>query len=104
VTVARMQTPLSASYRRLSVRVGKAKAATAAARKIATLFYNTLRHGIDYADPGASYYEDRYRAGLSPTSTTRSLSATCCTRCRCQRSFSGNYSRALSAHLNGVAR
>jgi len=21
-----------------------------------------LRHGIDYADPGASYYEDRYRA------------------------------------------
>ena len=35
---------------------------TATARKIATLFYNTLRHGIDYADPGASYYEDRYRA------------------------------------------
>ena len=35
---------------------------TATARKIATLFYNALRHGIDYADPGASYYEDRYRA------------------------------------------
>ena len=25
------------------------------------LFYNTLRHGMDYADPGASYYEERYR-------------------------------------------
>ena len=26
---------------------------TATARKIATLFYNTLRHGINYADPSA---------------------------------------------------
>jgi transposase len=67
VTVGRTQTALSAFYRRLSVHVGKAKAVTAAARKIATLFYNTLRHGIDYADPGVSYYEDRYRARLSPT-------------------------------------
>jgi hypothetical protein len=25
------------------------------------LFYNTLRHGMDYTDPGASYYEERYR-------------------------------------------
>ena len=23
--------------------------------------YNTLRHGMAYADPGASYYEERYR-------------------------------------------
>ena len=62
VTVGRTRTALGAFYRRLSARVGKAKAVTATARKIATLFYNTLRHGIDYADPGASYYEDRYRA------------------------------------------
>jgi len=25
------------------------------------LFYNALRHGMDYVDPGASYYETRYR-------------------------------------------
>jgi len=25
------------------------------------LFYNTLRYGMGYVDPGASYYEDRYR-------------------------------------------
>ena len=31
------------------------------ARKIAVLFYNTLRHGMAYADPGASYYEERYK-------------------------------------------
>jgi transposase len=52
---------LGAFYRRLSARIGKAKAVTATARKIAVLFYNTLRHGMDYADPGAAYYEERYR-------------------------------------------
>jgi transposase len=61
VTVGRTQTALGAFYRRLSARVGKAKAVTATARKIAALFYNTLRHGMTYADPGASYYEERYR-------------------------------------------
>jgi transposase len=41
--------------------LGKAKAVTATARKIAVLFYNALRHGMNYVDPGASYYETRYR-------------------------------------------
>jgi transposase len=61
VTVGRTETALGAFYRRLSARVGKAKAVTATARKIAVLFYNAVRHGMDYADPGASYYEERYR-------------------------------------------
>jgi len=61
ITVGRTDTALGAFFRRLSGRVGKAKAVTATARKIAVLFYNTLRHGMSYADPGASYYEDRYR-------------------------------------------
>jgi transposase len=60
-TVGRTDTALGAFYRRLSARVGKAKAITATARKIAVLFYNALRHGMTYADPGATYYEDRYR-------------------------------------------
>jgi len=30
-------------------------------RKIAVLFYNAVRHGMDYVDPGASSYEIRYR-------------------------------------------
>lgn len=62
VTVGRTETALGAFYRRLSARIGKAKAVTATARKIAVLFYNTLRHGMAYTDPGASYYEERYRA------------------------------------------
>jgi transposase len=60
-TVGRTPTALGAFYRRLSARIGKAKAITATARKIAVLFYNTLRHGMNYTDPGASYYEERYR-------------------------------------------
>jgi len=61
VSVGRTETALGAFYRRLSSRVGKAKATTATARKIAVLFYNAMRHGMDYVDPGASYYETRYR-------------------------------------------
>jgi transposase len=33
----------------------------AAVCKIAALFYNTLRHGMEYSDPGASYYQESYR-------------------------------------------
>jgi transposase len=64
VAVGRTDTALGALgafYRRLSARVGKAKAVTATARKIAVLFYNALRHGTEYSDPGASHYEERYR-------------------------------------------
>ncbi len=61
VNVGRTQTALGAFYRRLAARTGKAKAVTATARKLAVLFYNALRHGLAYVDPGASYYEDRYR-------------------------------------------
>jgi hypothetical protein len=62
VTVGRSDTALGAFYRRLSARIGKLKAITATALKIAVLFYNALHHGMDYIDPGASSYEARYRA------------------------------------------
>ena len=41
--------------------VGKQKAVTATARKIAVLFYNTLRFGMTYNDPGAAAYDERHR-------------------------------------------
>lgn len=53
VNVGKTSTALGAFFRRLSARIGKAKAVTATARKIAVLFYNTLRHGTPYKDPGA---------------------------------------------------
>lgn len=61
VNVGKTRTALGAFYRRLAARVGKAKAVTATARKLAVLFYNSLRHGAEYVDPGADYYEERYK-------------------------------------------
>ena len=61
VNVGKTQTALGAFYRRLAARTGKAKAVTATARKLAILFYRALRFGLTYADPGASFYEERYR-------------------------------------------
>jgi transposase len=60
-SVGRTDTALGAFFRRLAVRAGRAKAVTATARKIAVLLYNTLRHGMAFVDPGADYYEERYR-------------------------------------------
>ena len=60
-TVGRTQTALGAFYRRLSARIGKAKAVTATARKIAVLFYNSMRFGMKYQDMGADKYEQDYR-------------------------------------------
>lgn len=62
MTVGKTDSALGAFYRRLSARVGKAKAITATARKIAVLVYNLLRHGKSYRDPGAQYYEEQHRA------------------------------------------
>jgi hypothetical protein len=61
VTVGRTETALGAFYRRLAIRIGNAKAVTATARKIAVLLYNAMRYGMDYRDPGADHYEQRYR-------------------------------------------
>ena len=61
VNIGRTQTALGAFYRRLAARVGKAKAVTATARKLAVLFYKALRFGLTYVDPGVSAYETRYR-------------------------------------------
>lgn len=61
VSVGKTHTALGAFFRRLASRVGKAKAVTATARKLAVLLYNTVRHGATYVDPGENYYEERYR-------------------------------------------
>ena len=62
VTIGRSDTALGAFYRRLSSRIGKQKAVTATARKIAVLFYNAIRFGMTYQDPGAAAYEERHRS------------------------------------------
>lgn len=61
INVGKTETAMGAFYRRLSSRIGKAKAVTATARKVAAMFYRVLRYGAEYNDPGADYYEERYR-------------------------------------------
>jgi transposase len=62
MNLGRTQTALGAFYRRLAYRVGKAKAITATARKLAILVYRTLKGELVYQDPGAAAYEARDRA------------------------------------------
>jgi len=62
VTIGRSDTALGAFYRRQAGPIGKQKAVTATARKIAVLFYNTLRFGMTYRDPGATAYDERHRS------------------------------------------
>ncbi len=61
LAVGRTDTALGAFYRRLGGRIGKAKAVTATARKIAVLFYNSLMNGLKYVDPGAAYHDKSNR-------------------------------------------
>ena len=63
MNLGRTQTALGAFYRRLAFRVGKAKAITATARKLAILVYHMLKGDLVYHDPGADAYDahDRVR-------------------------------------------
>ena len=61
VMIGRSDTALGAFYRRLSSRIGKQKAVTATARKIAVLFYNAIRHGMTYQEQGAAACDERHR-------------------------------------------
>jgi hypothetical protein len=62
MSVGRTPTALGAFYRRVAYRIGKPKAITATARKIALLVYRALRGDLVYADPGADAYEEQHRA------------------------------------------
>jgi transposase len=61
MSLSRTQTALGAFYRRLAYRVGKPKANTATARKLAILVYRSLKGELVYADPGAAAYDARNR-------------------------------------------
>jgi hypothetical protein len=62
MSLSRTQTALGAFYRRLAARIGKPQALTATARKLAILFYRTLKGEIVYKDPGATAYDLQQQA------------------------------------------
>ena len=62
VSVGRTQTALGAFYRRIATRsTHGSEAVTATARKIAVLVYTALKTGNNFIEPGATFYEERYR-------------------------------------------
>jgi len=61
MSLGRTETALGAFYRRLAYRIGKAKAITATARKLAILVYRTLKDRLVYQDPGAAAYTVQHR-------------------------------------------
>lgn len=52
---------LGAYYRRMCARMGKSKAVTAAAHKLARIIFALLTKGQAYVDEGQDYFEERYR-------------------------------------------
>lgn len=60
-TLIRSQSALGAFYRRMRARLGAPKAITAAAHKLARIFYKLWKQGEQYVDPGIDAYEKNYR-------------------------------------------
>src|SRR5439155_9851834 len=60
-TLIRSRSYLGAQYRRLRTKLGAPKAITAMAHRLARLVYRMLKHGQQYVDKGAEYYEQRNR-------------------------------------------
>jgi len=60
----RSPSALGAFFRRMKARLGTPKAITATAHKLARLIYFTLKHGWDYVDKGAEWYERQFQERL----------------------------------------
>jgi transposase len=59
-TLIRSQSYLGAQFRRLRTRLGAPKAITAMAHRLARLIYRMLKHGLQYIDKGADFYEKTF--------------------------------------------
>lgn len=64
MSIGRSDHALGAFYRRLGLRVGKAKAITATARKLAILVYKMLRDQIEYREHTAEHYNEQQRSRI----------------------------------------
>ena len=64
MSLGRSDHALGAFYRRLGARVGKAKAITATARKLAILVYRMLRDKMNYQEPSAADYDRQQRSRI----------------------------------------
>lgn len=65
---------LGAFYRRMMRRADKKVAVTATARKIAIIYYNTLKYGRKFTELGADYYEKTYKERIKKNLAKRAIS------------------------------
>ena len=56
-SISRGKTDLACFYHRIAAKSGTGKAIVAVCRKLAVIFYNTLKHGLLYVEQG----EDEYK-------------------------------------------
>ncbi len=64
MSLGRSDHALGAFYRRMAARVGKAKAITATARKLALLLYRMLRNGMAYHEMTSTDYDQQQRSRI----------------------------------------
>jgi transposase len=64
MTIGRTSTYLGAFYRRLAARIGKAKAITATARKLAVIIYHMIDRGVPFHEPGIESFNEQHRNRL----------------------------------------
>lgn len=64
MSLGRSDNALGAFYRRMAARIGKAKAITATARKLAILVYRMLRDRMSYRDLSAADYDQQQRTRI----------------------------------------
>ena len=100
MNLGRSDTALGAFYRRLAYRVGKAKAITATARKLAIIIYRTLKAGLIYQDPGAAAYDAQHRLRVLRRLRQRAaISASPCSIVRPASCSRGQFLGGSGAHL-----
>jgi transposase len=61
MTIGETDTYLGAFYRRKAARIGKAKAITATARKLAVIIYHMIARGVPFQDPGLQAHDEQHR-------------------------------------------
>ncbi len=73
MSLSRSSSALGAFYRRLCARMGKPRANTAVAHKLARMIYFMLTCGEAFVDPGQQHYEEQQRQRSSAERPTWAL-------------------------------
>jgi transposase len=61
MTIGKIDTHLGAFYRRKAAGIGKAKAITATARKLAVIIYHMIARGVPFQDLGLQAHDEQHR-------------------------------------------